>query len=149
MSDIDERIQIAKQLRQSAKQLRQSGKIDHEAMQNLMERLHSEKQHLMDMDAKNKRASDMEDAMRNAMPSGQTRARRPTPSWEEKLCMRMGWHDVKDVPKTIRLSILNSGPSIFMTVVSIANDEAVVIKDDPLMFPSDTVVTQLRMICGA
>lgn len=77
----------------------------------------------------------------------QARGRR-SPTLEEKLCMRMGWDDIRDIPPGIRLSIINSGTAIFLTIITVANDEVVTLKDEPAMFPSDQIVTQLRMLAN-
>lgn len=129
-------------------ELMKVGKIDAEAGKNLIERLQIEQQHLMQKQAEEKMRTDTEDAFRYGMAGSGLRGRRKTPTYEDKLCMRMGWHDVTDLPKNIRISMLATHNYIHLTIVPVASEEAVVIKDDINLFPSDMVVTQLRMICN-
>jgi hypothetical protein len=78
-------------------------------------------------------------AAAQAQPRG--RGRRNTP-WA-KLCMRMDWEEL-GAANTRKLAIMQDSGYVF--AMGVVNGEPFCIKDDENLFPSDQVVTQLRML---
>lgn len=76
--------------------------------------------------------------------TGQTRSPgRQKPSVWDKLCMRMGW-EVHGITHRVKMQIFEDGDLVF--VMGVHNGEPYVLKDTASLFPSDQIVTQLRML---
>lgn len=70
---------------------------------------------------------------------------RQKPSNLERLAMRMGWDDGK--VKTLQhLDIVALPDKVMVWVITKDDFQSVVIEDDVSMFPSDALVTQLRLL---
>ena len=63
-------------------------------------------------------------------------------SAREKLVMRMGWVRTANMPDHIHIVETKGAVHVF----GVRNDEGFMLKDDPGLFPSDTLITQLRMV---
>lgn len=68
--------------------------------------------------------------------------KRKTTPWD-KLCVRMDWN-LQGAATERKLALMEDAGYVF--VMGVVNGEHFCIKDDGGMFPSDQVVTQLRML---
>lgn len=61
------------------------------------------------------------------------------------ICMRMRFQEGVKLPMAY-MSAHQSNANVFVFLVH--NEQATIIEDDPLMFPSDALITKLRLILG-
>ena len=69
----------------------------------------------------------------------------PMPSNLDKLSMRMGWHGSR-IKTFQHIDIVALPTKVLVWAITNGDFQSVVIEDDPSMFPSDTLVTQLRLL---
>jgi hypothetical protein len=123
-----------------------AGKIDVEAGNNALETLSDYSRH-EDM-VKNRSmvpSNHAVDAFGYGGIAGQaeSRAVRRKPTVWDKLCMRMDWELIGAAKKRKVELFEDSG---YVIIMGVRNGEPFVIKDDENLFPSDQVVTQLRLL---
>lgn len=73
-------------------------------------------------------------------------ANRPLPSWDEMLRVRMRWPTLK-VGDFISVDVRKAGEKVFVWIIT-KDFKSVVIEDTADMFPSDQMVTQIRLLQG-
>lgn len=69
----------------------------------------------------------------------------PMPSNLDKLSMRMGWHGSR-IKTFQHIDIVALPTKVMVWAITKGDFQSVVIEDDLSMFPSDTLVTQLRLL---
>lgn len=69
----------------------------------------------------------------------------PAPSNLDKLSMRMGWYGSR-IKTFEHIDIVALPSKVLVWAITNGDFQSVVIEDDPSMFPSDTLVTQLRLL---
>lgn len=69
----------------------------------------------------------------------------PAPSNLDKLSMRMGWYGSR-IKTFQNINIVALPGKVLVWAITKDDLQSVVIEDDPIMFPSDTLVTQLRLL---
>ena len=87
-------------------------------------------------------------AQRMMPDQAQSRAPRPRYMIQQKLSMRMGWSDLSDAADkhSLKLHLVHDSGKVF--IFGVKNGESFVLQDEADIFPSDQIVTQMRMVCG-
>lgn len=80
-----------------------------------------------------------------SVPQGAPRQRVREYSPAEKLCTRMGWADIYSASHSTYISVLEGTEKVF--VFGVRDDLPFTLEDSKLMFPSDQLITQLRLLC--
>lgn len=120
------------------------GAIDDGRMSHALQQLKAEREQMMALQAAKEMESHTADAFKYGAASGQGRRRAPPTPWD-KLSTRMEWTtDVAPLP--LKVTLTQDGGYVFC--MAVINGEAVVLKDDEHMWPSDQTVTQLRMLAN-
>lgn len=70
---------------------------------------------------------------------------RPAPSNLDKLSMRMGWYGSR-IKTFEHIDIVALPTKVLVWAITNGDFQSVVIEDDVSMFPSDTLITQLRLL---
>lgn len=130
-------------------ELMRAGKIDVEAGQNALSSIETQMKHEQMMKVRPVLTvhNDAKDAFeygagKYGEVAGQARGRtKPTP-WD-KLCMRMDWEQIGASHKR-KMQLFSDGGYVF--VMGVVNGEPFTLKDEEHIFPSDQVVTQLRLL---
>jgi hypothetical protein len=77
---------------------------------------------------------------------GQAAARQRTPSNADMLCMRMRWNSIHySASGFAHIDIHGHNDKMFVWIITKAGD-SVVLEDESALFPSDTLITKLKMM---
>lgn len=67
-------------------------------------------------------------------------------SLHDMLCMRMRWHNIEDVRNGFdHVAVHSAGDRVFVWVIT-KDTQTVTMEDDETLFPSDALITKLRLL---